>query len=54
MYRAEDGVATSAPTLVTLNVGATNAAPLATDDRYVAWGNLLTVDSESGGSLKAL
>lgn len=48
VYRAEDGAATTAPTLVTLNVGAANAAPLATDDRYVAWGNLLTVESEVG------
>ncbi|RIK75719.1 MAG: hypothetical protein DCC68_20750 [Planctomycetota bacterium] len=48
-YRASDGLAESAATLVTINVGDANEAPLAADDRYVArGGGSLTVAAASG------
>ncbi|MEX2185504.1 MAG: Ig-like domain-containing protein [Pirellulales bacterium] len=48
-YRASDGSEDSAATLVTINVGEANAAPIAADDRYVARsGTALTVATERG------
>jgi VCBS repeat-containing protein len=48
-YRANDGAANSVETLVTINVGNANGAPLAADDRFVArHGVALTIAANAG------